>query len=140
MAVGENVVMDFSHTNAPEVRGETVSAENLHGLSRRSRSSRSRRMSDSIRKLKSEEEPAMPVVVVPEEERSDIAPDEAEEVMGQLSPVVVDTKEQGSPKDAGDVAEGDKAVSAVVIVPPDEDRAESRSLTNIEEELARVRE
>lgn len=143
--VGENGVMDYNNSNAPpEVRGETVSAENLNGLTRRSRSSRSRRMSDSIRKLKSEEEPVMPVVVVPEEERSDIVKDEEvaegggdiDQSQGSAAVVVVVGGVTKEPSPREEDEEGEKKVEKAV----EEDRSESRSLTNIEEELARVRE
>lgn len=69
--VGEHGVKEYNGgatSGAEGVRGQAASAENLNGLTRRGRS-RSKKLSDSIRKLRSEEDPVLPsVLLLPEEE------------------------------------------------------------------------
>lgn len=151
--VGENGVKVYHTPGAAETREQTVSADNLNGLTRRGRgSNRSRKFSDSIRKLKSEEDPVMPVVVLPEEERGESGKDEemecadsesrkfsparklSEELVAKEVPQIeikLEEKEKGEEVVADSIERGD------------DDQVESSSTAvaaNIDEELSRVRE
>lgn len=154
--VGENGVKEYNSPGS-ETRAQTVSAENLHGLSRRGRNSnRSRKFSDSIRKLKSEEDPVMPVVVVlPEEERCESGKDEeresplgevAAETLAEAQCEIEEVKKSNESKDVANVETVTEVAVAVDHLTEDvvqgESIASSLSTTNnnIDEELASVRE
>lgn len=160
--VGEAGVKEYHSPGAEVVRGQTVSAENL---SRRGRGSSSRsRKSDSIRKLKSEEDPVMPVVVVLAEEdvtRCDSGREVEEREEGEEedkekeSPDIIVTESKESEtsvaiQDEQKEEEGEsKEAETVATIPTDplqmalvlETLSPSASSSaNIDEELARVRE
>lgn len=151
--VGENGVKEYN-TAGSETRAQTVSAENLHGLSRRGRSSnRSRKFADSIRKLKSEEDPVMPVVVLPEEERCDSGKDEelespgGKEVVASLTVAKCDIEEVGESNESKDVINVETGPEAGAVDHVTEDVVQGESIAsslsttnNIDEELASVRE
>lgn len=83
--VGENGVKEYNGGATTEgVRGQAASAENLNGLTRRGRS-RSKKLSDSIRKLRSEEDPVLPsVLLLPEEEKEQPTREEVEEAVKEV--------------------------------------------------------
>lgn len=159
--VGENGVKEY-HPRSEARAQQTVSAENLNGLTRRQgrgSSSRSRKFSDSIRKLKSEEDPViLPVVVLPEEERGcdsgkDEENEEKEVVEGRAVVVPEEVKsEERKPQDVINVTEVREEEEERIIDPltlaaaqMDEQQAReasgtSSSSANLDEELARVRD
>lgn len=144
--VGEAGVKEY-HSPGSEVRGQTVSAENL---SRRGRgSNRSRKFSDSIRRLKSEEDPVLPAVVVlaEEEVRAESGKEEDQEKEMIKSPDIIVTESGGNSEIKEE--EGNEEVTTVVpIMDPlqvmaldqMEVNVSPTSSVNIDEELSRVRE
>lgn len=134
--VGESGVKEYNSSGA-ETKAQTVSAENLNGLIRKGRSSgRSRRISDSIRKLRSEEESVLPVVVLPEEERCELG----EKDVGEPPADVASNNTQGTIDPLNTKVEvktitEEGLPEALAVAPEELPTAES-----IDEELARVRE
>lgn len=149
--VGEAGVKEY-HSPGSEVRGQTVSAENL---SRRGRgSNRSRKFSDSIRRLKSEEDPVLPAVVVlaEEEVRAESGKEEEGEKEQEMikSPDIIVTESVGNSeiKEDEGIEEDKKDEVTTVVMDPLQVMALDQmdvnvsptSSVNIDEELARVRE